>query len=239
MKDLSELQATVTHTAELLSAIHGGVHRIGEIAIRTPASDNQFKLFHQLDADLVAQPGHGGLKVFQGPTEARQISLYAEDGTYRFLKAQRSLRRGWLMVIESVGDLRLALDHFYPAALGLWLAHRRGSLEVEDLRHKLDRQTGMYRRAKMLTDEGAQALVPATCAAAPGCARRILWGISPTQLLRPSPASACMGIAEGVAENEAIPLLCAAPCNHFIAECREAAKQQAPTPPSHAVVSAP
>ena len=239
MKDFPEFQATVTHTEELLSAIHGGVRRMGEIVIGTTASNERFNLFHQLDADLARQPGHGGLELFHGPTEARQISLYAEDGTYRFLKAQRNLRRGWLMVIESPGDLRLALDQFYPAALGLWLAHRRGTLEVEDLRHKLDRQTGMYRRAKMLTDEGAQALVPATCAAAPGCARRILWGISPAQPLRPSAASECSGIAEGVAESEAIPLLCAAPCNHFIAECREAAKHQAAATPSPSPVSDP
>ena len=217
----------MTSTEELLSAIRDGVNRIGEIAIKTIAPSGRFYLFHQLDADLVDQPGYGGLEVVHGPAEARQLSLYAEDGTYRFLKAQRNLRRGWLMVIESSGDLRLALDQFYPAALGVWLAHRRGTLEVEDLRHKLSRQTGMYRRAQLLTDDGAQALVPATCAAAPGCARRILWGIAPTLPLLPSPASECTGIADGVAESEAIPLLCAAPCNHFIAECREAAKRQA------------
>lgn len=216
----------MTSTEELLSAIRKGTHRIGEIAFEATDSSNCFKLFHQLDAELVNQPGHGGLEVFHGPAEARQISLYAEDGSYRFLKAQRNLRRGWLMVIESAGDLRLALDHFYPAALGLWLAHRRGTLEVEDLRHKLSRQTGMYRRAQLLSDDGAQALVPATCAAAPGCARRILWGISPTLPLRPSPASECRGMADGLTESGAIPLLCAAPCNHFIAECREAAKKQ-------------
>lgn len=217
----------MTGTEKLLSAIQGGVNRIGEIRIQSDASSDRFALSHHLDAELATQPDHGGLEVFHGPAEARQISLYTADGTYRFLKAQRNLRRGWLMELSSPADLRLALDHFYPAAFGLWLAHLSGTLAVEDLRHKLSRQTGMYRRAQQLTDAGAQTLVPATCAALPGCARRILWGISPTQPLQSSPASNCSGIAEGVAEAAAIPLLCAAPCNHFISECREAAKRQA------------
>jgi hypothetical protein len=217
----------MTATEELLLAIRNGVHRVGEIEIEANASSSRFRLFHHLDAELVKEPVHDRLEIFHGPAEARQISLYAADGTYRFLKAQRNLRRGWLMMLDSPADLRLALDQFYPAALGLWLAHRRGTLEVEDLRHKLSRQTGMYRRAQLLSDDGAQALVPATCAAAPGCARRILWGISPTLPLQPSPASECTGIGDDVAESAAIPLLCAAPCSHFIAECREAAKKQA------------
>jgi len=217
-------------TAELLTAIRSGVNRIGEIAILTIDSSDRFQLCHHLDAERARQTGEEGLEVYHGPAEARQISLYAEDGGYRFLKAQRNLRRGWLMVIESPTDLRLALDQFYPAALGLWLSHRAGTLEVEDLRQKLDRQSGMYRRAKMLSDERAQVLVPATCAVDPGCARRILWQISPALPLMPSPATTCTGIGDGVAEHQAIPLLCAAPCNHFVAECLAAAKQPTPDP---------
>lgn len=217
-------------TAELLTAIRSGVNRIGEITIITNASNDRFQLCHHADAERFRQSGEEGFEVFRGPAEARQISLFAEDGSYRFLKAQRNLRRGWLMVIESPADLHLALDQFYPAALGLWLSHRAGTLEVEDLRQKLDRQTGMYRRAKMLSDERAQVLVPATCAVDPGCARRILWRISPSLPLIPSPATTCTGIGDGVPEDQAIPLLCAAPCNHFVAECLAAAKQPAPTP---------
>ena len=220
-------------TEQLGFFLASGVRHVGEIQIETNDSNDQFKLFHHSDAEQVSQPDFGGLEVFHGPSEARQISLYGEDGAYRFLKAQRNLRRGWLMVIDSLADLRLALDQFYPAALGLWVAHREGALEVEDLRHKLSRQTGMYRRAQLLTDGGAQALVPATCGADPACARRILWGISPTLPLDPSPTSQCQGILDGGAESTAIPLLCAAPCSHFIAECREAAKREATPPPAH------
>lgn len=217
-------------TASLIAAIQSGVNRIGEIFIESNVSIGCFILFHHADAALARMENHGGLELFSGPAEARQISLYARDGSYRFLKAQRNLRRGWLMEIDSPTDLRLALDHFYPAALGLWLSHREGALQVENLREKLERQSGMYRRAKMIDDERAQVLVPATCAADPGCARKILWALSPTQPLIPSPATTCNGIASNVPETSAIPLLCASPCNHFVAECLAASKHPAPPP---------
>lgn len=225
-------------TAALVAAIASGVNRIGEIQIEANGANSRYRLFHFADAPLAILEENGGLEVFHGPSEARQISLFTQSGDYRFLKAQRNLRRGWLMVIESPADLRLALDHFYPAALGLWLSHREGTLPVENLREKLDRQTGMYRRARMIYDERAQVLVAATCAACPGCARRILWALSPTQPLIPSPATTCTGIASNVAETAAIPLLCAAPCNHFVAECLAASKHpsQAPTVPSPGVI---
>ena len=217
-------------TAALLEAVRSGVNRIGEISIQSFDSNDCFKLSHHMDASLAALPDHGGLETFEGPSSARQISLFSEDGEYRFLKALRNLKRGWVMILRSGTDLRLALDQFYPAALGMWLSHRDGTLEIENLREKLDRQTGMYRRAKMIHDERAQVLVAATCASGPGCARKILWSISPTQPLIPSPASTCKGRACTVPPESAIPLLCASPCNHFVAECLVAAKQQPPTP---------
>lgn len=212
----------MTLAETLRAAVHAGIHRIGEIEIQTIDSPDCYILCHHADRNLSREPGDGGLEVCHGPDEARRLSLYAADGSYRFLKAQRNLRRGWVMRLESAEDLRLALDHFYPASVGVWLAWREGRLTVEHLRHKLDRQTGMYRRAKLVSDEVAQGLVAATCAAAPECARRILWGLSADLPLSPAPA--CTGIAGGVLEAEAIPLLCAAPCNHFVTECLSATK---------------
>jgi hypothetical protein len=206
----------------LLAAIRAGVHRIGEIEIQTSDLFDRFTLCHHADLDRSREPGHGGLEICEGPEEARRLSLYGSDGAYRFLKAQANLQRGWLMRLGSAADLRLALDHFYPAAVGVWLAWREGRLEIEHLRRKLDRQTGMYRRAKLVTDGAAQELVATTCMGSPVCARRILWGIS--EDIPPSPPPACTGIAEGVAEAAAMPLLCPAPCNHFVTECRSAAK---------------
>jgi len=211
----------------LLDAVRAGIRRIGEIEIQTGDSSDRFMLCHHADSELSREPGHGGLEICEGPDEARRLSLYAADGTYRFLKAQRNLQRGWVMLLASAADLRLALDHFYPAAVGVWLAGREGRLEVEHLRQKLDRQTGMYRRAKLVTDEAAQSLVANACMGDPMCARRILWNISADLPLSPPPA--CTGVAEGVPEAQAIPLLCPAPCNHFVTECRSAAKPPQPT----------
>jgi hypothetical protein len=209
-------------TDKLRAAVHAGLRRIGEIEIRTFDSTGRFAICHHADTYLSREPGCGGLEICDGPDEARRLSLYAPDGSYRFLKAQRNLRRGWVMRLESAADLRLALDHFYPAALGVWLAWREGRLEVEQLRAKLDRQTGMYRRAKLVSDEAAVKLVETTCEAEPVCARRILWSLAADQPL--SPPACCTGVAPGVPEAEAIPLLCAAPCNHFITQCLAAAK---------------
>ena len=94
----------MTLTEQLGLFLTSGVRHVGEIQISTNDSNDQFKLFHHSDAERVSQPDFGGLEVFHGPSEARQISLYGEDGAYRFLKAQRNLRQGWVMVIGSLAD---------------------------------------------------------------------------------------------------------------------------------------
>ena len=162
-----------------------------------------------------------------GPADARDLSTYAEDGTYRFTKGQVNLKRGWVMTLDSDEDLRLALDQFYPACLGLFLALQDGTLEIETLRDKLNRQTGMYRFARSISDAGAQKLVQQVCGPAHQCAKKILWNIDPQTPLEDSEASRFNGIPGGdLPESEAIPLLCREACNHFVAECRKAAKAE-------------
>ena len=224
MPIFTENQEPGGSTSKLRQALAFGIHRIGEIEIETNVSIDRFKLCHAADVARRDAPGHGGLTVYQGPATAREIGSYAEDGSYRFLKAQENLRRGWVMELDGVADLRLALDQFYPASVGLWLAREDGSLEVEPLRDKLQRQSGMYQRVRALSDEVLQALVPHTCSAAVPCARQLLWQIDGNTPLQPSAASSCRGIAAGVAAAEAIPLLCREACNHFVAECLAAAK---------------
>jgi len=126
--------------------------------------------------------------------------------------------------LDSVEDLRLALDLFYPACLGLWLARQDGSLEVEHLREKLQRQSGMYQRVRALSDDVLQALVVDTCSPAIPCARRLLWQIDASTALLPSAASNCRGLPDDIPEATAIPLLCREACNHFVAACLAAAK---------------
>ncbi|MCU0778390.1 MAG: hypothetical protein MUF86_12070 [Akkermansiaceae bacterium] len=212
--------------SELQDLIQNGVRRMGEIEIQTNVFNHAFLLSHWLDAESARQPDLGGLEAHEGPQAARDISTHAEDGSYRFTKGQVNLRRGWVMTLADTEELRQALDHFYPACVGLHLAHRRGTLDVQNLRDKLNRQTGMYRYARTISDAGAQKLVQQVCGPAHQCAKRILWRIDAETPLEDSEASRFMGVPGEIPESEAIPLLCREACNHFVAECRKAAKAE-------------
>jgi sirohydrochlorin cobaltochelatase len=216
----------MTIASELHSLIRTGIHRIGEIEIQTNVSKHAFTLTHWQDAESARQPEFGSLEMHEGPEAAREISTYAEDGSYRFTKGQVNLRRGWVMTLADAEELRQALDHFYPACVGLHLARLRGTLEVQNLRDKLDRQTGMYRYARTISDAGAQKLVQQVCGPAHQCAKRILWQIDEETPLEDSEASGFRGVPGDFPESEAIPLLCREACNHFVAECRKAAKAE-------------
>lgn len=212
--------------SELREIILSGTHRIGEIEIQTIDRDESFMLSHWQDAECARRPDFGGLERYDDPTAARDICTYAEDGSFRFAKAQINLKRGWVMPLVNTEDLRIALDHFYPAAVGIFLARQKGTLEVENLRDKLGRQTGMYRYARNISDAGAQQLVREVCGPAHNCARRILWQVDVNTPLEDSEASRYNGIPGEIPENQAIPLLCREACNHFVAECRKAAKAE-------------
>ena len=214
-------------TAHLLqNLLQSGIQRIGEVEILSQIHGFPYVICHVADAPHGAQPHFGGLDVHTGPADARDLSTYAEDGTYRFTKGQVNLKRGWVMTLANVEDLRLALDQFYPACVGLFLAQQGGTLEIETLRDKLNRQTGMYRFARSISDAGAQKLVQEVCGPAHQCAKKILWQLDLATPLDDSEASRFNGIPGDRPVSEAIPLLCREACNHFVAECRKAAKAE-------------
>ena len=210
----------------LRQLLESGIHRIGELELQTNVCNFRYVICHSADAKLTGEPAFGGLEVHTGPSAARDISTYAADGTYRFTKGQVNLKRGWVMLLQNEEDLRLALDQFYPACVGMFIAQKGGTLEIETLRDKLNRQTGMYQFARSISDAGAQELVQNVCGPAHQCAKKILWQIDPQTPLDDSEASRYNGIVGEVPETAAIPLLCREACNHFIAECRQAAKAE-------------
>lgn len=210
----------------LKDLIDSGVQHIGEIKIQTNACNSNYILSHWQDSDLLNEASFDSLEIHREPAAAREISTYGEDGTYRFTKGQVNLRRGWVMALDTIEELRQALDHFYPASVGLFLAMRDNSLETENLRDKLGRQTGMYRFARNISDSGAQELVRNVCGPAHQCAKRILWQIDDNTPLEDSEASRFNGIPVDTPASEAIPLLCREACNHFVAECRRVAKTE-------------
>jgi len=212
--------------SELLKKLHSGNLHLGQILIQADVSSDRYIISHQDDAALVNDPSGTGLVAFQGPSAARDISTYADDGSYRFAKGQTNLKRGWVMILKDAEELRQALDQFYPAGLGLYFAFEKGTLETENLRDKLNRQTGMYRFARNVSDAGAQELVQSVCGPAHQCAKRILWQIDADTPLADSEASRYNGIPANVPVSQAIPLLCREACNHFVAECRRVAKME-------------
>lgn len=206
-------------SSALESLVRSGVRRIGEIAIVPRRAG--FLLHHHLDhPDDVALAHHGD------PETARNIATFSAEGDYRVSKSEASLRRGWLLELANSTALLLALDHFYPAAVGLYLAYRKGELETQDLREKLNRQTGMYIGAKFISTAGAQALITATCGPGHRCQKRILWQIDAATPLDNSPASRFDGYPDGHDETNAIPLLCREACNLTVADCRRVAKEE-------------
>ncbi len=206
----------------LAEAVAGGIRRIGQVAILPERAGAAYVLCHIED--------EGGelslLESHDGPAAARGISTWAEDGSYRFTKGELSLARGWLLRLSSAEELRQALDHFYPAAVGLWLAWQDGRLGIEHLRDKLNRQTGMYRSARYLSDAGAQRLVREVYGPGNRCAKRILWRIDADTPLEESEASRFDGVVGEIDRVAAIPLLCREACNHLVAEARKASKAE-------------
>lgn len=205
----------------LAQAIADGFRQIGQIAIVPDPAGSGYSLCH---VDDLGEMNASSLNVHHSPDAARDISTWAEDGHYRFTKGELSLRRGWKLVLADVSELRTALDLFYPAAIGLWLAHQDGRLTVQTLREKLDRQTGMYRFARNLSTPGAQRLVREVCGPGNCCVKKILWDIEPGVPLEPSDASRFPGYLD--TGTPAIPLLCREACNHFVAEARKASKAE-------------
>jgi sirohydrochlorin cobaltochelatase len=211
-----------------------GFHRIGQIEILHGASrpagavDHFCVLCHEDDRETVVaalgQPED--FMIVADPQQARDISTYSEANEYRFTKGQLNLRRQWVMHLASIEELLAAIEGFYPASFGLWVAQQRGTLQVENLRVKLGRQTGMYRFAGSISDAGAQQLVQDVCGPAHQCAKKILWQLDPDTPLDDSDASRFDGIGSGLTEPNAIPLLCREACNHFVAECRKISKRE-------------
>ena len=203
-------------TQKLTEALESGINQIGQLRIL----QNPLRLHHIDDTDLAS------LAVHTDPEDAREISLYADNGEYRFTKGELSLKRGWIFQLESIEDLRRTIDLFYPASLGLWQAHDSGKIRIQNLRDKLNRQSGMYRHARNVSDQGAQELVRCLCGPANKCVKNILWSIDENIQLEDSEASRFQGIVGDATDKTAIPMVCQEACNFFVSEARKKSKAE-------------
>jgi hypothetical protein len=108
--------------------------------------------------------------------ELRALAQFTTAGAFRPMKSAPTLRRGWQWVAPNSSALAEGLDTLYPGALADWFAADQPESSVTDFRAFMDRQTGMYRTAAMLSDPQA-ARVTAACCAPSLCLKRRLWTV--------------------------------------------------------------
>ena len=189
---------------------------IGEILLKKDCS-----LRHHEDQFLLEED----LLHYETPQAAREIIRYDAQGKFRPLKTAPNLRRGWLLKLNNIEDVILALDFFYPMALHLYEAFLENKLSVTPLRETLDRQTGMYRITQLLKDEQAQELISKSCCSENGCLRQVLWSISKDQAI-----TTLSDQKKSVPLNpREIPLLCREACNLLVAAARPLGKMNLPS----------
>src|SRR5947207_6963765 len=198
----------------------------GQILVRKTGDD--FVLCHRDDE------AHDDLEIFQGPEDAIEIAQYDDAGNYRALKTAPNLRHGWRLELDTLEELRCALDCFYPGRLAIIAAWKRDQLQTTPLRETLDRQSGMYRVAAKISDPELDDLVADFCRSNGGCLRTILWkrdarGTPPSTKLPdekfdPRYDQAGMLGRPGSTIPATVPLLCQEACNLLVAECRKVVK---------------
>ena len=202
---------------------------LGQILVRK-IPVGHFVLSHRDDETL------DKLKSFRSAEDAIDIAKYDDAGNYRPLKTSPDLRHGWRLELDSVEELRRALDYFYPGRLAVFAAWKSNKLETTSLRQTLDRQSGMYRVASKISDSRINDLVADFCRSDGGCLRTILWkrdregAIASTKLSKEKFDSACDQAAASnlpaSAPPATVPLLCQEACNLLVAECRKIVKAE-------------
>jgi sirohydrochlorin cobaltochelatase len=202
-------------TAEFEAWLKAGGRRVGQVLVS--AESGGWELRNEADA------GREDLETFSNWVEARGIANVDDNGDYRPLKTAPTLRRGWRLVLPDAHSVRLAIDHLYPAMIGLWVAQRHGELAAVDLRETLGRQTGMYRITQKLTDEQAQRLIARQCRSNGGCLKTILWRIGAGVTVPLLPADK---FRVDATPPDSLPLLCHEACNILIAGARKLVKEE-------------
>src|ERR1700730_11270678 len=203
---------------ELARLIKEGYNALGELEF-AEASD-RYLLYHWSDRNSLAEK-----QIYRSIEDARHIAKYDSCGAYRPLKGAPNLPRGWVIELRTIDELKKALDFFYPGAIGTWLAYQAGAAHPVCLRQTLNRQTGMYRVTRKLTDEQAQDLVKDACRSDSRWLRTILWGIDANRLPDFLPGSKSDPSVDQTAQKRAaLPFLCLEACNLLVAAARTTMK---------------
>jgi hypothetical protein len=216
----------------LQECLRRGPINLGELVVRE-VEQGRFLIRHWKDDESQRK-----LVIETNAIAVLEIVRYDEQGNYRALKGAPNLRTGWELRLESVPEVRQAIDYFYPGAFSTWLAFSRGEITPADLRQTLTRQTGMYRVTQRLTGFQAEDLAGRFCQSHSGCLRTILWtidGKAPEKYLPPSkfdPQADQLAEQKGELGKDGgagappyrVPFLCVEACNLFVAEARKIVK---------------
>lgn len=200
----------------LVQWLEAGGDRMGELAILRAGAG--WEVRHAEDTATVESE----LTLHHRPEAGREIAKFDAAGRYRPLKAAPTLVRGWRLVVPDLPSLRDALDFFYPAALGNWVAFITGRAVPVPVSQTFARQTGMYRITGLLDDDDCRAVVAENCEYATRCRRRITWPVAPGVPLGNLPPEKT-DTAPGANE---LPILCLEACNLLVAEARSYIKKK-------------
>jgi sirohydrochlorin cobaltochelatase len=211
-----------------LEAVGTAPFVLGQVLVQR-TSEERFVLSHRDDET------RDQLQIFRSAEDAIALAKYDDAGNYRPLKTAPNLRHGWRLELERSGEVRRALDYFYPGRLAVLAAWKSGNLQTTPLRDTLNRQSGMYRVAAKISVEQIDDLVADFCRSEGGCLRTILWRrdacgtVASTKLPKEKFDPACdqaAGGRPGSRTPATVPLLCQEACNLLVAECRKVVKRE-------------
>jgi sirohydrochlorin cobaltochelatase len=194
------------------------------------------------------------LQTSRNAEEAVEVAKFDDARNYRPLKTAPNLRHGWRLTLQTLKELKRALDYFYPGRLAVFAAWKTGQLRTTNLRDTLDRQSGMYRVAAKISDAQIDDLIADFCRSDGGCLRTILWKrdqpgtVSSTKLPNEKfdptfdqaktlgrPGSSAYAEApagkpadETTPTTATVPLLCQEACNLLVAACRKVVRGARP-----------
>lgn len=142
------------------------IRQIGQSAL-------SYELLHKSDAHKTENE----LKVLK--LEDAQFYLsFTDTSVFRPIKGAPDMRSGWRLVVQNHEELELALQAVYPGFVSDNYAVKKiDPIPVTSYTAFADRQTGMYRNARLLTDERAQQAVEACCGAT-RCLKRRYWSVT-------------------------------------------------------------
>ncbi len=145
----------------------------GELSVAIQLNENGeriYRITHRCDRSRNLEE----LDVHVDPLDARTISKYDDDGTYRPLKGAPTLQSGWVFPDLRHDKLIETIDYFYPASVVNWYYERLDQLDVTHYRDAADRHTGMF-SVMVSLDSSQLREVTERCCTDSHCLKRRVW----------------------------------------------------------------